>query len=102
MQANKTSQNHDEMIPLEFHLSQNYPNPFKGKTRIKYCIAYKAKVTLTVFNSKEKLVKKIIDKEHEAGTYEIEFDAGGMDRGIYFYRLKTDSYVVTKRMQIQK
>lgn len=102
MHTNNISQNHDEMIPLEFHLSQNYPNPFKRKTRIKYCIAYKAKVTLTVFNSKDKLVKKIVDKEQEAGTYEIEFDADSLDEGIYFYKLRADSYTAAKKMKIQK
>ena len=40
-----------EMIPLKFHLSQNYPNPFKDKTSIKYCIAYKTVVEITVSNS---------------------------------------------------
>lgn len=102
MQTNNKSQNHDEMIPLEFHLSQNYPNPFNEKTRIKYCIAYKSKVTLTILNSKEKFIKKIVEKEHEAGTYEIEFDAGSMDEGIYYYKLDAEKYVATKRMKIQK
>ena len=27
--------NHDEMIPLKFLLSQNYPNPFKRKNKNK-------------------------------------------------------------------
>ena len=28
------STNNDEMIPLKFHLSQNYPNPFKRKQKL--------------------------------------------------------------------
>jgi hypothetical protein len=34
----------DDITPFTFQLSQNYPNPFKDRTTIKYCIAYKTKV----------------------------------------------------------
>ena len=48
----------EEVIPLEFYLSQNYPNPFKDKTIIKYCVAYKTKIQITIFNSENKEIRK--------------------------------------------
>ena len=63
----------NDLVPSEFYLSQNYPNPFREKTTIKFCVAYKTKVKLEVFNSEGKLIKKLLDEEKEAGTYEIEF-----------------------------
>ena len=84
------------LIPTKFHLSQNYPNPFKDKTKIKYCIAFKTKVRLLVLSSDGKVVEELLDEEKDAGTYEIEFSAyknhKGESRilpdGSYFYQLK--------------
>src|SRR3989339_600002 len=65
----------NDLVPSEFYLSQNYPNPFSEKTTIKFCVAYKTKVKLEVFDSEGKMVKKLLDEEKDAGTYEIEFNA---------------------------
>ena len=64
----------DILTPSEFFLSQNSPNPFREKTIIKFCIAYKTKVRLEVLNSEGNLIKLLIDEEKEAGTYEVEFN----------------------------
>jgi len=42
--------------PTEFYLGQNYPNPFSESTVIKFCVAYKTKVKLEVFNSEGKMI----------------------------------------------
>ena len=62
-----------DLIPTEFYLSQNYPNPFKEKTTIKYCVAYKTKVRITIYNSEGEMIEKLVDEVKEAGTYEAEF-----------------------------
>ena len=98
--------NHDEMIPLKFHLSQNYPNPFNETTIIKYCVAYRTKVRITIFNSEGEMIEKILDEEKNAGTYEIEFNAcqcqSGRKRaltgGTYIYELNAGDYTNTKKM----
>ncbi|NNE36198.1 MAG: T9SS type A sorting domain-containing protein [Rhodothermales bacterium] len=35
-----------------------------------------------------------------AGTYEVSFDATGLQSGVYFYRLQAGDYVETKRMVV--
>ena len=100
----------EEVIPLQFRLSQNYPNPFKEKTTIKYCIAYKTRVKLTVYAMEGEEIEKLIDEEKEPGTYEVEFDAaschsrevGNLADGIYFYRLEAGNYRSEKEMLISK
>lgn len=102
--------NHDEMIPLEFHLSQNYPNPFKDKTTIKYCIPYKVKVIINIYDPEGKKIKVLVKEEKYAGTYEIEFDinkcitAKGRDPcgGIYTYELYTEEFKQKKSMIIKE
>jgi photosystem II stability/assembly factor-like uncharacterized protein len=95
----------DEIIPYQFHLGQNYPNPFKDKTIIKYCIAYKTRVKLTVYNSDGNEIEKLIDEEKTAGTYEIEFNASAdlsgenriLPNGYYFYRMIAGGYSSEKK-----
>ena len=70
------SNNHslpDDTLPLKFQLSQNYPNPFHGKTIIKYCVAYKTRIQITIFDLNGKEIEKLVDEEKKPGTYEVEF-----------------------------
>jgi len=96
----------DRVIPLEFYLSQNYPNPFKDRTTIKYCIAYKTRVQLTVYNSNNEMIEKLVDEEKNPGTYEVEFQSAVGNRqlanGNYFYRLEAGDYSSEKKMQLLK
>lgn len=100
----------DEVIPLQFHLSQNYPNPFNEKTTIKFCVAYKTRVRLTVYNSEGEEIEKLIDQEKEPGTYEVEFNAfvchsgesRNLKEGTYFYLLEAGNYLSEKEMLLLK
>lgn len=99
----------NDLLPSEFHLSQNYPNPFSEKTTIKFCVAYKTKVKLEVFDSESKSVKTLLDEEKEAGTYEIEFDVSnlpgggrGPSVGVYIYELQAGDFSARKRMLLLK
>jgi flagellar hook assembly protein FlgD len=94
--------NHDEMIPSKFHLSQNYPNPFKEKTIIKYCIAFKTKVSITVSDFENKLIETLVQEEKEAGTYELTWNAENLPSGVYFYQIKAGTFVETKKMLLLK
>ena len=70
----------DDLIPSEFYLGQNYPNPFKNKTTIKYCIPYKTKVRITIYNSEGNMIEKLVDEIKEAGTYEFEFSVSELEK----------------------
>ncbi|RPI66918.1 MAG: hypothetical protein EHM47_15750 [Ignavibacteriales bacterium] len=98
----------DETTPMEFNLSQNYPNPFKEKTAIKYCVPYKTKVHLTVYNSEGKEIIELVDEEKSPGTYKVEFNTVETHRDkslqseTYYYRLEAGDYKCEKKMQIIK
>ena len=92
----------NEFVPSEFNLSQNYPNPFRDKTTIKYCVAYNTKVRLTVFNSEGEVISKLVDEEKKPGTYEVEFKASELSEGIYYYRLDAGEYSNFKKMNLEK
>ena len=85
----------EEQTPLRFHLSQNYPEPFREKTCIKYCVAYECRVVLTVFDTDGREVTRLVDKKQPAGTYEVEFKAV---EGDYSYRLEAGDFKFQKLM----
>lgn len=92
----------NDYLPTEFNLGQNYPNPFKDKTSIKYCVAYKTKVRLTVFDEDGNEIEKLVDEEQKAGTYEVEFyyvETGHAPS--LLYRLQASDYSNEKKMVLE-
>jgi len=83
--------NHTSIISKEFELFQNYPNPFNSISKIKYKISKIADVKISVFDISGKEVTVLINKRHNAGLYDINFDGGGLPSGVYFYVLFVNS-----------
>lgn len=88
----------NDLVPSEFSLGQNYPNPFKDKTTIKYCVPQKCRVVLTVLNSDGEIVQQLVDEEKLPGTYEVVFESKKLPSGMYNYKMITESYTETKQM----
>ena len=90
------------LAPSEYALSQNYPNPFNPTTTIKFSIPENQKVLLKVYNILGKEVAVLVNKEMEAGEYDIEFSSDGLNSGVYFYTLEAGNYRETKKMILMK
>lgn len=97
-------------IPSSFELSQNYPNPFNPSTTIEFTLPEDAIVTLKVYNVLGQEVATLIDNElYTEGLNEVEFDAGKLSSGVYFYRLVAETlgdspmkYSQVKKMVLMK
>jgi hypothetical protein len=93
-----------KIIPTNYELSQNFPNPFNPATTIRYGLPKAERVTLKVYNLLGEEVLTLIDHESkEAGYHAAIWD--GRNRhgqpvasGIYLYRLRAGSFVMTKKM----
>jgi len=83
---------------INFILKQNYPNPFNPSTVISYHLPITSKVSLKVYNVLGKEIAILVNEKLGAGDHEIEFDASGLPSGIYFYQLKVENYIETKKM----
>jgi|GEM_PF-3626085 len=62
----------------------------------------RSNVKLIVYNSAGEEVKRIIDRELEAGSYIAEFDRTNFLRGVYFYKFTADDFSETKSMILLK
>ena len=96
-------------VPSTIYLFQNYPNPFNPSTKIKYTIPNvethrdaSLLTTLKVFDVLGNEVATLFDEYKPAGNYEVVFNTSTikyqLSSGVYFYQLKTGSFVETKRM----
>lgn len=97
-------------LPLGFSLSQNYPNPFNPATKIKYTISsviaseikqYQL-ITLKVYDLLGNEVVTLVNTEKPAGTFEVIWNAEQFPSGVYFYQLKAENYIDTKKMVLMK
>ncbi len=89
-------------LPEEIALTQNYPNPFNPSTTIKFSFPSSGYATLKIYNAIGEEVTVLLDKELNIGTYELEWNAAGLPSGMYFYQLKTEGFVETKKMILLK
>ncbi|MBS1493216.1 MAG: carboxypeptidase regulatory-like domain-containing protein [Bacteroidetes bacterium] len=90
------------LVPDKFYLYQNFPNPFNPVTSIKYDISADRFVSLKIYNILGKVAAVPVNEFKQAGSYTINFDAGKLPSGIYFYKLETESFSQTRRMVILK
>ena len=97
-----TAINDDQLIPTELTLEQNYPNPFNPSTSIQYTISDMQFVSLIVYDILGNEVATLVNSEKPSGVYEVEWNASNVPSGVYFYKLKTGSFVQTKKMLLLK
>ena len=89
-------------IPSEFTLEQNYPNPFNPTTTISFSLPADGKVSLKIYNTFGQLMTTLVDETLSHGNHQIQWQAGDMPSGMYFYRLTSGSFSKTKRMILLK
>jgi len=76
----------------------NYPNPFNNSTTISYQLPIYCPVTLVVFDMHGKEVATLVNRVEEPGPKSVIFDGSRLSGGIYYYRLKADQYIETKKL----
>ena len=80
----------------------NTPNPAKDYTIIGYHLPNNADVQLYIHNVNGQLIQTLIDEKQTAGQHQIKWDLNNLLSGIYFYTLKTENNIVTKKCIINK
>ena len=88
--------------PTEFSLSQNYPNPFNPSTTIDFTLAQKGQVAIKVYSLNGEEVFTIMNEEKEAGYYSVMFNASNLSSGVYFYRMVSGKFTMTKKFMVLK
>ncbi len=94
-------------LPKEFQLFPNYPNPFNPTTTISYALPKASHVQMQIFDLTGRLVKKLLDKQQNAGMFSVTWDAREKDgsevaSGIYICRLQAGARVLHHKLLLVK
>ncbi len=87
---------------FDYSLSQNFPNPFNPSTKISFSIPEREFVSLKVFDILGEEVATLVNKELDAGKYEVDFDGKSLSSGIYIYQLRTKGFINSRKMLLIK
>ena len=87
---------------IEYILSQNYPNPFNPTTSINYSIPLNAFVTISIYDLLGRNVKTLVYENKLAGDHSLIFDASDIASGVYYYTIKANSFIETKKLIVLK
>ena len=100
-----------DQIAYSFMLEQNYPNPFNPATSIQYSVNSSQYVSLKVYDMLGNEMVTLVNEVQPAGTYKVGFNMqqtsgvsakGGYASGVYFYQLRQNNSVITKKMILVK
>jgi hypothetical protein len=91
-----------EPLPSKITLYQNYPNPFNPSTTIRFALPAASPVTLKVFNLLGQEVATLVNEVKPAGEHSVTFDGSALSSGIYFYQLRVNNFVESKKLMLVK
>jgi hypothetical protein len=96
------------LVPAQYALHTNVPNPFNPSTAIRFDLPSSGAVHLTVFDVAGRPVRRLLaDSDQPAGQHQVTWD-GRDDQGtlvasgIYFYQIAANDFRATRRMTLLK
>lgn len=98
----KNEFNINNIIPKDFYVSQNFPNPFNPETKFCVSIPSDTYMEISVFNSLGEKINTIYEGEISKGKHLFSFNGNNIATGIYYYSIKTKFGLVTKKMLLVK
>ena len=96
-----------EIIPTEYALHDNFPNPFNPTTTLRFDLPEVSDITLTIYNMLGQKVKTFNYQNTSAGYHSVTWGATNdygdpVGAGVYLYQLQTKDFVKTRKMVLLK
>lgn len=93
------------LIPDNFVLHQNFPNPFNPTTTIQYEIPQNTNVLLKIYNILGEEVKTLVNEYQSAGKKTTRWNGTNnfnipVGSGVYFYRMNSEKISLTKKLML--
>lgn len=91
----------ESLSAAKFDVGQNVPNPFTGKSEIRFHVANNEQVDFKVYNMLGAVVYTNNIKA-EKGTNTITIEANSFAPGVYIYSVSNAAQTITKRMIVSR
>jgi len=88
------------VLPEEFILRQNHPNPFNPETTIRFVVKEPCRVVLKVYNLRGQEIIDLVNAYYKPGAYDVKFNAVGFSSGVYLYRIQMRNFNAVKKMVV--
>lgn len=79
-----------------------YPNPFSSTTTIEFQTGNREMVVLDILNQSGEKITTLLNSVLSAGDHSVNFDGSLLSPGVYYYRLKTGTNSVVRKMILVK
>jgi len=89
-------------VPLTTKLNQNYPNPFNPSTTISFELGQAGNIQLALYDLSGRLVMNMFNGYMEAGYNTYKLNGQNLASGMYFYVLKTENSIQTRKLTLVK
>src|SRR5690606_32019587 len=94
-------------LPLNYSLSQNFPNPFNPSTTIEFSLKQRSDVTIKIYNMLGQEVRTLFANQLESGNHKVIWDGMNnqgimMSSGTYIYKMISGDFVQSKKMLLLK
>lgn len=83
------------------NISKNYPNPFRGQTKIEFRLLQRSHVRIEVFNAMGTSLGILTEKVYGKGVNQVDWDASNVSPGTYMYKLETEKHRETRFMVVK-
>ena len=93
----------NDLVPIEFNLYQNHPNPFNPYTKLKYDLPRDSYVSLTIYDMLGNVVNNLVNTKQSSGYKSVQWNATNnlgqpVSAGVYLYNIETKDFRQTKKM----
>lgn len=90
------------LLPVQYELSQNHPNPFNPTAVIKYALPEAGHVKISVYSLLGEKMADLVDTVLPAGYHQVEVDAKNYSSGIYFYVMQSGRFKSVRKMVMMR
>ncbi|MFN2373284.1 MAG: T9SS type A sorting domain-containing protein [Cyclonatronaceae bacterium] len=91
-----------QVVPKEFALNANYPNPFNPSTVISYSLPEAIHVKLEVYDMAGRKIATLLDQSMPAGKHEMVYNASNLASGMYITRMEAGLFSSFQKMILIK
>lgn len=98
---------HPDVLPREFDLSPNFPNPFNPSTSFSVALPTSSHLTVEIYNLLGQRVVKLFDGTAQAGYLDLTWDGRDsrgrtVGSGVYFYKVEAQDFQKVRKMVLLK